>query len=328
MSVIDIDVSSDPEKFSLKKIDKIVIDSKIFQNIELKKIVDIYSQNTSKLLEKVLGHINAPLDGRYDKVRTGETNLGNFFCDIIMSSVEADCCILNGGSLRSDRIHPPGPFTLKDLRDILSFESELVLVEITGKKLHELLENCLSKYEETGGRFPQVSGLFFTYDPSRPPKERIEKSHVKIQNKKLEMEKKYALATNRFLKNVDSVLKECLVKTSHENIPQLHTLTENYFDTITKIKADQANDVLIPRMKFFSSIISKYEEKDLMHQLFKEVLKSEQQNAVRAPISFQTLSVLINKTNKMRRNIMLRNDVNLVRNSKEYKKKYLLHQKK
>lgn len=102
-------------------------------------------------MEKELGHINCELDGRYTHVRTHETNLGNFLCDIIMSAVEADCAILNGGSLRSDRIHPSGPFTLKDLRDILSFESELVVLEVTGKQVHELLENCLSKYEDIGG---------------------------------------------------------------------------------------------------------------------------------------------------------------------------------
>ena len=47
--------------------------------------------------------------------------------------MHADCAILNGGSLRSDRIHPKGPFLLKDLRDILSFDSELACAEVTGK---------------------------------------------------------------------------------------------------------------------------------------------------------------------------------------------------
>ncbi len=321
MSVVDFDVISSDE-FSLKKIEKIVIDSKIPQDIEMKKIVDAYSENTSKLLDRELGHINAPLDGRYVQVRTGETNLGNFFCDIIMSAVDVDCCILNGGSLRSDRIHPPGPFTLRDLRDILSFESELVVVEITGEQLHELLENCLSKYEDIGGRFPQVSGIFFTYDPSRPPRDRVDKNHVKVQREKLDMKRKYSLATNMFLKSVDSVLKACSVKISHENIPQLHTLTENYFDTISKIKA------LGTRTKFLASIVSKRDEKDLIKQLFDQVMKSEQQKPNPSPLSFRTLSVFIIKTNRIRKNILLRKDVNLVKNSEEFKKKLQLCQKK
>ena len=83
-------------------------------------------------LEKELGIINTDLEGRYEKVRTCETNLGNFMCDILMNTVEIDCALLNGGSLRSDRIHPAGPFKFKDLRDILSFETELIVLSITG----------------------------------------------------------------------------------------------------------------------------------------------------------------------------------------------------
>lgn len=98
-----------------------------------------YLENTSSLLEKEIGYINTPLDGRYTIVRTRETNMGNFMCDIVMTGVEADCCLLNAGSLRSDRIHPVGPFTLKDLRDILSFESELVVTSVTGE--FECLKN-------------------------------------------------------------------------------------------------------------------------------------------------------------------------------------------
>ena len=56
-------------------------------------------------------------------------------CDILLKYVHADCAILNGGSLRSDRIHRAGSFLLKDLRDILSFDSELACVEVTGMLL-------------------------------------------------------------------------------------------------------------------------------------------------------------------------------------------------
>jgi hypothetical protein len=59
-------------------------------------------------------------------------------CDILLKYVHADCAILNGGSLRSDRIHHSGSFLLKDLRDILSFDSELACVEVTGILLKKI----------------------------------------------------------------------------------------------------------------------------------------------------------------------------------------------
>jgi hypothetical protein len=38
-------------------------------------------------LDVVLGDINVHLEGRFSHIRTQETNLGNFVCDILMNSV-------------------------------------------------------------------------------------------------------------------------------------------------------------------------------------------------------------------------------------------------
>ena len=76
--------------------------------------------------------MNVELDGRFSAVRTRETNLGNFICDIMLASVSADCAILNSGSLRSDCIHPTGDFRVKDLKKILPYLDESVVVSCTG----------------------------------------------------------------------------------------------------------------------------------------------------------------------------------------------------
>ena len=62
--------------------------------------------------------------------------MGNFFCDILMCAVHANCALLNGGAFRSDKIHPIGSFKVKDLESILSFNSELVVVTVTGKYIN------------------------------------------------------------------------------------------------------------------------------------------------------------------------------------------------
>jgi 5'-nucleotidase len=129
LSIIQLDIQ---DKIEVRLIEKVKIDSKILPNEQIQKMVSVYLENTSKMLDQEIGYINTPLDGRYTVVRTRETNLGNFMSDIVLTGVVADCCLLNAGSLRSDRIHPVGPFTLKDLRDILSFESELVVLSVTG----------------------------------------------------------------------------------------------------------------------------------------------------------------------------------------------------
>lgn len=38
-------------------------------------------------MEEVLGEFTVPLDGLFASVRTSETNLGNFICDIMVNQL-------------------------------------------------------------------------------------------------------------------------------------------------------------------------------------------------------------------------------------------------
>ena len=92
--------------------------------------------------------MNVELEGRFSFVRTQETNLGNFICDIMLGAVEADCSFLNSGSLRSDCVHPTGEFRVRDLKKILPYLDENVVIKVTGSELHKALENgTLEKFD-------------------------------------------------------------------------------------------------------------------------------------------------------------------------------------
>ena len=45
--------------------------------------------------------------------------LGNFVCDIMRAAAQTDIALLNSGSLRSDTIHPSGPFKMKVMDNLL-----------------------------------------------------------------------------------------------------------------------------------------------------------------------------------------------------------------
>ncbi len=49
---------------------------------------------------KELGEFEVDLDGRFAAVRTSETNLGNFVCDVMVAATNADFALLNSGTLR------------------------------------------------------------------------------------------------------------------------------------------------------------------------------------------------------------------------------------
>lgn len=64
-----------------------------------------------------------------------------------------------------------------------------------GKQIHEALENGVSQVPKMEGRFPQVSGLSFEYDPSKPGGSRIDPESIKIEGEPLELDRVINLIT-------------------------------------------------------------------------------------------------------------------------------------
>ena len=118
-----------------------------------------------------------PLDGRRSPgVRTMETNLGDLVADALLWDARRlapdfgapfpDVALMNGGGIRNDSLIPPGPVTESDTFDIVPFSNVLTVVEdVSAAQLKVLLENAVSRVEESAGRFVQVAGLRFVYDP-------------------------------------------------------------------------------------------------------------------------------------------------------------------
>lgn len=79
----------------------------------LDSVLEQYSGVVDAKMSEELGELSCPLDGRFASVRTRETNLGNLVTDIMVASLNADCALLNSGTLRSDTEHPEGKFYLR-----------------------------------------------------------------------------------------------------------------------------------------------------------------------------------------------------------------------
>ena len=66
-------------------------------------------------LMQVIGYTDVDLDGTADTVRTKESNLGNFVCDVVLHNARqrfhVDACIIQGGCFRSNRVTIVSPFT-------------------------------------------------------------------------------------------------------------------------------------------------------------------------------------------------------------------------
>ena len=152
-----------------------------------------------KELSQPVGRGTVALDARSAESRTRETNVGNLITDAFRNATRADVAVINGGSIRADTIISPGRLTTRDLLSILPFKNKVVKLEITGARLRAVLEHGVARSAEDAepGRFPQVSGIRFTFNASRPAGARV--IDVTVNRLPLDENKKYTLATTNFL---------------------------------------------------------------------------------------------------------------------------------
>ena len=190
-------------------------------------IVDIYQKLMGQRMDQPLGRSFVDIDTRFDRVRSQETNSGNLCGDIMRLALDADAAFLNGGTIRSDQIHAAGQLTMRDFVSMLPFTDELVVVRVTGQDVLAALETGVSSWPKREGRFLQVSGIRFAFDPTRPPGDRIVPGSVTIAGAALDGERHYTVATKAYLRSgkdgFDTLLSAEVV-VDGETAPRLATL--------------------------------------------------------------------------------------------------------
>lgn len=174
---------------------------KVQADPEVDKLVKEVVGKVDSVMNVVIGKSEVDLDGDRALVRTRETNVGNFIADTMLAKSktikghEADVALTNAGGIRVQL--KAGDLTKKDLYSLLPFPNTVVVVEATGDELKKALENGVSQVETGAGRFPQISGMSFTYDPAQPAGQRV--VEVKVGGQPLDLTKTYKVATNDFI---------------------------------------------------------------------------------------------------------------------------------
>jgi 5'-nucleotidase/UDP-sugar diphosphatase len=165
------------------------------QQPKVAALVQDYARRLDAAANQVLGQSLVDLIGESQIVRTRETSFGNLLADLVRSRVGTEVAFLNSGLIRSTI--PAGPVTLKQIMQALPYEEPLISFKLTGAELREALENSVRMLPATSGRFLQVSGLSYTFDPAAPPGARVKE--VRVQNIPLARDWDYTVAVNRFL---------------------------------------------------------------------------------------------------------------------------------
>jgi len=189
--------------------DPILLDSSVAQDEAVQARVDGLAVPLKELMSRVVGSAAVDLDGERANCRFGECVMGNLIADAMLWQTKSEgvqVALQNGGGIRASI--PAGDVTVGDILTVLPFGNLISTFEVTGAELMQALENGVSRAEnpenEGTGRFPQVAGMQFSWNPALPAGARIISADVQNADgtySPLDMNATYKVASNDFVRN-------------------------------------------------------------------------------------------------------------------------------
>jgi 5'-nucleotidase / UDP-sugar diphosphatase len=158
----------------------IALDEKVPEDAVYAARLAEYKAPVQQMMNSKVGKTLVDLDGERANVRSRETNLGNLVADSFLSKVSRNgvgIVLITGGGIRDSIL--AGEVSLAQIRSVLPFDNYLVAFDLTGEQILAALENGVSQVEGSQGRFPQVAGLKFVWDPAAQPGSRIISVEIK-----------------------------------------------------------------------------------------------------------------------------------------------------
>jgi 5'-nucleotidase/UDP-sugar diphosphatase len=161
-----------------------------------------------ELQKAVIGQAAVDLVGDKKVCRFEECNMGDLINDAILWKTKAagtQIAFTNGGGIRANIAK--GDVTVGDVLTVLPFGNTIATFKLKGADVLAALENGVSQAENpenpSTGRFAQVAGLRYTWDPEKPVGSRIvsvEVGSAATGYKPLDPNATYNMAANDFMR--------------------------------------------------------------------------------------------------------------------------------
>ncbi len=194
--------------------DTILLSRYITPDPEVAAMVAELAAPIEELKATPVGETNVFLVGDRAVCRVAECNLGNLLTDAMRAATHAQIAITNGGGIRSNvpvgeptpaelALAEPMQVTLGDVLTILPFGNLTATFSLQGSDVIAALENGVSQAENGAGRFPQVSGIHYTWDGSKEAGSRIVSVEVEDAHGSyvaLDPNAIYTVASNDFMR--------------------------------------------------------------------------------------------------------------------------------
>lgn len=184
--------------------DPILLDASVTPDAGVLARVAELGAPIEELKAKRVAETFAEIDGSRDNCRARECQMGNLVSDAILERVKdqgIQIAIQNGGGLRASI--DAGDITMGEVLTVLPFQNTLATFQLSGADIVASLESGVSQIEDGKGRFPQVSGLKYTFDLNVAPNEgRI--SNVEVNDGgswgPIDAAKMYGVVSNNFMR--------------------------------------------------------------------------------------------------------------------------------
>jgi 5'-nucleotidase len=152
-------------------------------------LVKKYKDQMTTKLDIKIGSVSGvfPRGGTPAVERSGENPMGIYIADLLRAKYKTEFALTNGGGIRDTfpaknyvpvdtKLVRTGTgaldVTLGDALTVYPFGNQVATTVVTGENLWKALENGVSGFP-ADGRFPQVSGFKFTFDPTKAVGSRI-----------------------------------------------------------------------------------------------------------------------------------------------------------
>ena len=266
VGLIDLNCTMDEDGSVHVDYEKTSVDYEEAQNYpkdaSVTAVLDTIKAENETALNRVIGTSPVELDGVWEHIRIGQTNLGNVITDAYLLATGADIAFENAGGIRASIA--AGTVTYGDVINVSPYGNYVVTKKLTGTQIKEMLETSLTIQKNCivandSGSYLQVGGIIVRFDPAQPAGERV--LSVQKDGQELNDTKEYTVAVNNYLAGSDSY-------------PQLANAAE-----IGEYSC--CEELLIQFFEQGSDAVTASATKQNMIQTTKETVKPEQPEAVK-----------------------------------------------
>lgn len=199
-SIVKIDIFKNKDGKIKQSLEFLPVDNSVPSDKEMLKLEEFYKEKLDRDLGTVIAKNNVKLDsgfGENHHARYEESNVGNLIADAYKNHFNTEIAFMNGGGIRANI--ESGDFRLRDAISILPFSNKVGAFKYSGKTIVEALEHGVSSVDKKAGRFLQVSGMEYSYNPKNEVGSRV--SNVIINGKPIQLETIYTVALPLYIKN-------------------------------------------------------------------------------------------------------------------------------